>query len=346
MHDEPGSAPEASIVVATYNDAEFVSRTVDSLLDQSHPSYEIVIVNDGSDDNTPAVLEKYRREPKVRLIDLAQNHGVPGARNAGIRAARGKILAFTDSDAIAPRDWLENLVRPFQGREEVCTGGPDRVPDSDGFFSRCVDFTLRSIIATGNLRRQTPFARYTPGGYNLAIHRDTLKKSGLFDERLNRRGEEKELIQRIRRQGVKILYVPEAMIWHHRRFSPSSFWRQTYLSGKARVDILRLAPDALEPAHIFPALLAMALVISALGLLVWPRAHFFALPLVFYCSLVLFNGTLAGIRLGHLKAIPITAMTTVIVHFAYGLGLLVRLVQRGAYTAVTDLKNRIFRHFH
>lgn len=327
--ESKAATPRCSIVVSTYNDGDLVCHAVDSLLAQTEQRIEIIVVDDGSQDGTGARLAAYAENPTVRALTLAENQGVPGARNLGIQAARGEIIAFMDADATAPTHWLETLLQPFARTRVGCVGGPDAAPPDDGLFAQCVDFTLRSSIATGRLRRKSPLARYSPAGCNMAVRADILDQVGLLDERLGRRGEEKELVQRIRRQGYEILYVPDALIWHRRRPSIRSFWKQTYLSGRARVDILRLAPDALEPAHLFPAAATLMLLVAAIGILLDPGEPLFVFPLAAYGLLILGNGILGGLTLRSAWAVWYTALTSAMVHIGYGLGFWIRLMELG-----------------
>jgi GT2 family glycosyltransferase len=335
---DPAARLRCSVVVSTYNDGDLVCDAIDSLLAQREQRIEIIVVDDGSQDGTAERLATYADNPRVLVLSLADNQGVPGARNLGIKAARGEIIAFMDADATAPNDWLKSLLRPFDSDRVGCVGGPDQAPPEDNLFAQCVDFTLRSLIATGRLRRKTRLARYSPGGCNMAVRASIFDEVGLLDERLGRRGEEKELIQRIRRRGYAILYVPEALIWHRRRPSIRSFWKQTYLSGRARVDILRLVPDALEPAHLFPAVASLILTVALIGALLHPGGPLWAAPLALYGALMLGNGLIAGLRLRSLRAVCYTALTSAIVHIGYGLGFWARLLEVGFSVAMRRFK--------
>jgi len=320
-------SPRCSIIVSTYNDGHLICDAVDSLLAQTEQNFELIVVDDGSDDDTVARLAAYKTNPKVQVLALSENQGVPRARNLGIEAANGEIIVFMDADATAPKHWLEALVQPFVRTRVGCVGGPDTAPADDNLLALCVDFTLQSSIATGGLRRKGRLARYSPAGCNMAVRADILHQLGFFDERLTRRGEEKELIQRIRRQGFEIVYVPDALISHRRRPSIKSFWKQVYLSGRARVDILRIAPDALEPAHLFPAVATLILFALALGALLQPEEPLFVLPLGLYGLLILGNGILGGLQRRSLWAAWYISLTSAMVHLGYGLGFWIRLVE-------------------
>ncbi len=93
--------PLVSVIIPTYNRADLISKTVDSVLAQTFSDYEVIVVDDGSQDETQAVLAKY--EKHVRVI-IQQNQGAGEARNTGIRTAQGEYLAFLDSDDL----WFPN----------------------------------------------------------------------------------------------------------------------------------------------------------------------------------------------------------------------------------------------
>src|SRR4051794_10243350 len=108
----PGSAPVVSVIIPAYNSAAYIAEAVDSVLRQTFDDYEIVVVNDGSSDTDQLerVLREYDRCAD-RLIYLKQeNRGPGGARNAGIRRARGRFVALLDSDAVWLPDFLAEQI--------------------------------------------------------------------------------------------------------------------------------------------------------------------------------------------------------------------------------------------
>jgi glycosyltransferase involved in cell wall biosynthesis len=98
-----GSLPQVSVVIATHNMGQFVAQAVDSVLTQADADLEVVVVDDGSTDSTPEALGAYRQESRVRVI-TQDKQGQPQAKNAGIRASRGRYIAFCDADDY----WLPN----------------------------------------------------------------------------------------------------------------------------------------------------------------------------------------------------------------------------------------------
>jgi glycosyltransferase involved in cell wall biosynthesis len=95
--------PEVSVIIATYNMGQHVGQAITSVLAQQGHELEVIVVDDGSTDTTPRALEEFADEPRVRVL-TQQNQGQPKAKNAGLRAARGRYIAFCDADDY----WLPN----------------------------------------------------------------------------------------------------------------------------------------------------------------------------------------------------------------------------------------------
>jgi GT2 family glycosyltransferase len=325
--DSEAARPSVTVVVSAYNEARSIAKCIESLLTQQLRPDCIVVVNDGSSDNTAQILEQYHGNHGVTAINLSQNVGVPGARNTGISRSKSDIVAFLDADACAPANWLKELLRPFADTNVVVTGGPDRSPPDDQDFAQAVDYSLHSWIASGRLRMKNPFAAFVPAGCNLAIRRSALDKYGKFDERLNRRGEEKELIQRLRRGGGRVVYCERSLIWHHRRVAPAQFWRQNYLSGRARVDILRLAPDAFNLPHLAPVVMVLTLFCTAMCVAWTGPASLCFSVVALYLLLLLADGIMAAISTRSWRVSAWVPVTTAMIHWGYGIGSLVGAVR-------------------
>lgn len=116
-----------SVVIPTYNRAATLRQTLTALMAQDYPDYEIIVVDDGSTDDTRAMIA--REFPQVRYI-YQQNRGPAAARNRGIAHARGEIIAFTDDDCVPPRDWLARLADGYARYPDVVgVGGYLEAPD-------------------------------------------------------------------------------------------------------------------------------------------------------------------------------------------------------------------------
>lgn len=118
-------APLVTVLVATYNQSQYLPFALDSLLAQTllPGSFEVVVINDGSTDDTPAVLETYRD----RLLVLHRpNRGLVATCNEGLDLARGRYFTRLDSDDLVVPEWLECLVKTLESDSAACCAYPDR----------------------------------------------------------------------------------------------------------------------------------------------------------------------------------------------------------------------------
>ena len=104
--------PKVSIILPTYNRAYIIEKGINSLLNQTYQDFEIIIVDDGSTDNTEEIIKKLQEKDKrIKYIKLKTNKGAATARNIGIKAARGEYIAFQDSDDEWMHEKLEKQVK-------------------------------------------------------------------------------------------------------------------------------------------------------------------------------------------------------------------------------------------
>ncbi len=134
-----------SVIIPAYNCASTVAETLDSVLEQDHRKTEVIVVNDGSTDNTLEVLRGYA--DRVRIIDQP-NAGPPAARNAGIRAATGEYIAFLDADDVWVQGKLTAQARHLDGNADVGTVFTDWYvwnSEADGTFRRRPEIESRHV---------------------------------------------------------------------------------------------------------------------------------------------------------------------------------------------------------
>jgi Glycosyl transferase family 2 len=113
--DEPRARPLVGLIIATYNRANFVARAIESALRQTYPNLQVVVVDDGSTDATPTVLESYAQNERIRLLRHEQNRGATASRNTGISGlGEVRLFALLDSDDVLLRDAVDTLVRVFE----------------------------------------------------------------------------------------------------------------------------------------------------------------------------------------------------------------------------------------
>lgn len=94
--------PSVSVIITTYNRANLVSRAIDSVLNQTYKDFELIIIDDGSTDNTKSLIDSYLQKDKRIVYFYQENKGWPSALNKGIELSKGEYIAFLDSD----NEWL------------------------------------------------------------------------------------------------------------------------------------------------------------------------------------------------------------------------------------------------
>ncbi|WP_170529899.1 glycosyltransferase family 2 protein [Ruegeria arenilitoris] len=164
--------PQASIIVPAYNTAATLAETLASLLSQTHDDFEIIIVDDGSQDETPAIACAHATDPKVRVI-RQENRGLAGARNTGIAAARGEFVGFCDADDLWLPEKLATHVRHLQAEPDVAISySGSAMIDEGGRLMRVRQSPrLRDVTAAHVLKRN-------PIGNGSAA---VMRKSALLD---------------------------------------------------------------------------------------------------------------------------------------------------------------------
>ena len=222
--------PDVSVVVCAYNAADTLDDCLISLDALTYPNTEVIVVNDGSADATATIA---RRHPDVRVIDLL-NGGLSAARNAGLTAASGEIVAFTDADCRVDPDWLTYLVQPMLVSDVVGAGGPSVVPPDDPWVAQCV---ARAPGGPTHVMLDDRTAEHVPG-CNMAFRRDALLSIDGFNPVYLRAGDDVDICWRLQARGLRIGFAPAALVWHHHRARVPAYWRQQvgYGEGETWLD--------------------------------------------------------------------------------------------------------------
>lgn len=319
-----------SVIIPTYNRKNELGKLLYSLNNQTLPpsQFEIIVVDDGSGDDTEEWLMKHKDQFKVKISFYAQVHRGPGAaRNLGMEKAHGDIFAFTDTDCVAQPEWLEYLIKPFHSQKVGAVGGREIINDKDPFLMRCFHYLMTSPLTTGGLRgkRGRRLAHFYPRTFNMAISKKAYQATEGFKKMFH--AEDIELSYRIKQKGFDLIYEDAARVYHRRRNRLAQFLNQTFHMGKARVTLARLHPSSLEPLHILPTLSFLLLFFLVLLSIYWYPAF---LILKLYLGLGLLFLTIIGINsimtLHSLKAFFLIPFFFIIQQGAYGSGFFISLL--------------------
>lgn len=245
-----GVVPEISVVVPTYRRPALLAACVRSLAQQdlAPERYEVVVVNDGSDDATTEVVQRSAQNTAfLSYIDLPSNRGPAAARNQGANASQGKVILFVDDDIVAPPDLLSTHLRYHQSGDDRLgvVGLVEWLPTLRTTpFMRWLD-TTDLQFAYWRMKEglvEPPWdAFYT---CNLSLPRAILAQVGGFDERFPYAAyEDAELAIRLSKVGFRLEYRPKAVAWHAREMTLQSFCERMKRVGEAAVILTSLQSD-------------------------------------------------------------------------------------------------------
>ncbi|MCA9296173.1 MAG: glycosyltransferase [Phycisphaerales bacterium] len=233
--------PLVSIVIPTCNRPDLTRRCLAALAVQTYAPYELIVVDDGSDDDTPDVIAAFGADnPAVTFRHHRHdtNLGANRSRERGILDARGSIVAFLDSDCIAEPDWLERLMAGFDSEDVAAVTGLIRDPEPTNIYELTFKGTHR-MGRPGNAHRLV--------AGNMAVRRDVLMthrfdhdraetartKDGRIDTTVSGRGDEEGLSLKINAAGLRMRTVPDAAVFHEHYYTRRSFYRQAVRGGRS-----------------------------------------------------------------------------------------------------------------
>ncbi len=220
-----------SVVIPAYNAERTLGACLEALARQVRPADEVVVVDNGSTDGTAALTRSFfGRLPGLRLV-TEPRAGEAAARNRGVREARGDVIAFTDADCIPHEGWLANAVRALEEWPECAAVAGEVVGYRAGrlvekYLSVAAFPTPEEPCVMDGLRFPPP-TFYTA---NFVVRRHALSRVGLFDENL-RIGVDVDLCVRLLRAGLRIGYLPQAVVAHVQRDSLRKMVRRLFQYG-------------------------------------------------------------------------------------------------------------------
>ncbi len=221
----PARTPRVSVVICAYNAERTMRQCLESLRRLDYPTFEVIIVDDGSQDTTAQIAADF---PEFRLI-RQPNKGLSVARNVGLHAAVGELIAYTDSDCVVDPHWLTFMGRAMvEGGLDGC-GGPNYAPHEDGWVEGCVAASPGSPchVLIGDDRAEHL------AGCNMLFRKAALEDVGGFDPQFTAAGDDVDICWRLMDTGYTLGYCPSAFVWHFRRNTVNAYYRQQRGYGKA-----------------------------------------------------------------------------------------------------------------
>ncbi len=276
-----------SIIVPVYNRPEELKELLDSLTIQHFKdATEVIVVEDGSTLTSEESVSQFQRQLDIKYI-CQENAGPSAARNRGAQAAIGDYLFFFDSDCALPSDFLDKIHDSIVEHGFDCFGTRDAAHKFFSPIQKAISYSMTSIFTTGGIRGGSKGGKmdeFYPRSYSMGVRREFFNKVGGFDPSM-RYGEDIDFSLRVKEAGGKLGLVSETFVYHKRRSTFRSFFKQTFCSGTARIDIARRHKRAIKLVHLLPSAAVLALA-SLIILGVVFKSLLFILPVVAYGALI------------------------------------------------------------
>lgn len=235
---------DITVCICTLNSAEFLNLTLESVskLETSGIEFEILVIDNGSTDNTSQVVKDWVAifRNKLRYIFLPEP-GLSRARNVGLYESHARVVSFIDDDALVERNWMQAIYNCFENYKPSIVGGraflkfldgrPDWLPESAELFLSCLDYGDERLVDTDREMFGVNFSVDAEIGIQLGGFREDLGRIGtnLIS------GEENDFLLRAKLAGGTVVYEPDAVVRHvvkPERLNRGWFIRRVYANGR------------------------------------------------------------------------------------------------------------------
>lgn len=292
-------------------------ETMPQILKQSSPSFEIIIVAD------QASKERF---PKTQIITSGKDTGPAEKRDKGVKIAKGEILAFLDDDSYPETTWLKSALKIFEESEKIAgVCGPTLTPPHDDFRQKISGYVWSTWLGSGGAGtyRCTVSQRREVDDYptvNFLVRKKDFLKVGGFDSHFWPGEDTKLCLDLIQKLGVKIIYDPTVLVYHHRRPVFKAHLEQISRYAIHRGHFARVFPQtSLRPGYFLPTLFV-------LSLFTWPILIYkpsflllYLIPVILYFFLLLLTALLIFLKEKNLKLSLWVLFSIFITHLVYGI---------------------------
>ena len=241
--------PLVSVIMPAYNTGRYVAESVRSVQEQTHTAWELVVVDDGSTDDTREVVQALASaDARVRYVQR-ENGGQAAARNTGLGEARGRLVAFLDADDLWLPGKLEAQIAVMEqtGVDLVYTDG--YFFSEDGVVSEEERFNILPGEARGVEMFRTLFTSNRIGTLSVLVKREALDAVGLFDEgRAYQNSEDYDLWLRLAKGGASFYGMTEKLMRYRRHAASTTHTASKLLSPMLAVILKHASDPSLDPS--------------------------------------------------------------------------------------------------
>ena len=331
--------PFVSIIIPTTGHVKFIKGLVESVnkLDYPKKKYELILIGD-EETELLNISSKKANDYGIKTIVKYKPFAAGKKRNIGVELATGDVIAFTDDDTILREDWLNNAINHLNDNTNyVGVGGPNFTPKEGLPFAKAVGrifgskflFSFRYTIGHSKPKE----IEHNPT-CNYIIKKEVFETVKFHDTLWP--GEDAEFDIRLIKNGFKILYAPNVVVWHHRRSRPLPFLKQMFNYGKTRAQVTRMHPDSFDMryfAFISAFFFLLALYSVSIAKIELPLIGKIDLiiPLALnlaYFGIISVAGILVGLQTRKVKQGIYAPIVLFIQHFGFSIGLIYGFIKK------------------
>ncbi len=313
-----------SLIIPCRNEEKHISKCLDSLLDNNYPKglIEIFVIDGMSEDNTRKIIKRYiEKHPFIKLINNSKKI-VPTAMNIGIKNARGDIIIRIDVHSTYPSNYIEKLILWIRKTKANNVGGIlITKPGAETVIAEAIALVLSYPFGVGNpyFRIGTKEPKYVDTVPFGCYKREVFDKIGLFNEKLIR-NQDLEFNLRLKRDGGKILLVPDIVSYYYARSTLKTLAKNNFSNGYWIIYSTKFAKMPFSVRHLIPFFFVLSIFLSLiLSFIYRPFIYFFVLVLVAYLILNILFSLGISFKKGFKYFIP-GVLSFATLHFSYGFG--------------------------
>lgn len=301
--------PFVSVIIPCRNEEQFISKCLDSILNQDYPKekMEILIIDGMSEDKTKEIIQKYiERYPFIKLLDNPQKI-TSSALNIGIKNAIGEVVIRLDAHSTYIRDYISKCVKYLKEYDADNVGGIWKImPKKSTLINKAICFASSSVFGAGNAYYRRGYSgkpKMVDTVFCGCYKREIFDKIGLFNENL-KRSQDMEFNLRLKRAGGKIFLFSDIVAYYYPKSNLKDFFWHNFQDGIWAIYPLKFVKIPFKIRHYLPLVFVLTLPLS-----IWP-----------YILLSLFFSTQIAIREKDLRYLFLMPIVFFCRHFGYGLG--------------------------
>ncbi|MET2984348.1 glycosyltransferase [Aureibaculum conchae] len=304
-----------SIIIPVYNRPDELDELLSSIASQHFKEdFEVLVIEDGSNLTAKHIVDSFKDAFDINY--LTKDNSGPGlSRNFGMQHANGNYFIILDSDCILPENYLAIVSDRLSNSFTDAYGGADAAHTSFTKIQKAINYAMTSVLTTGGLRGNKNLKKFQPRSFNMGLSKRAFEKTGGFNAM--RFGEDINLTFRLWENNFETQFIEEAYVYHKRRVSWKSFFKQTFNFGAARPILNKLHPNTAKITYWFPSVFVIGFILSTIGLLF--NFKWFISLFSIYLILILLD---SFIKSKNIVVAFLSIWATLVMFFGYGLGFL------------------------